>query len=99
MADYRLSEEQIASYRSDGYLMIPNYFPQADMELLLQIARADQALADNASDHPTPMATSVGSRCAPIYPRAPTAATCATEQSSSRWSSFWAARCTTTTTR
>ena len=52
MADYRLSAEQIASYRSDGYLMIPDYFPLADMELLLQIARADQALADNASDHP-----------------------------------------------
>ncbi|MDE2813750.1 MAG: phytanoyl-CoA dioxygenase family protein [Gemmatimonadota bacterium] len=52
MADYRLGEEQIASYRSDGYLIIPDYFPPADMELLLQIARADQALADNASDHP-----------------------------------------------
>ena len=52
MADYRLSKEQIASYRSDGYLMIPDYFPLADMELLLQIALADQALADNASDHP-----------------------------------------------
>ena len=52
MADYRLSAEQIASYRSDGYLLIPDYFPLADMELLLQIARADQALADNASDHP-----------------------------------------------
>ena len=47
-----LSPAQIEQYREDGYLMVAGYFPQVDMDRLLAVARADQALADNASDHP-----------------------------------------------
>ena len=47
-----LSPAQIEQYREDGYLMVAGYFPQVDMDRLLAVARADQALADNASAHP-----------------------------------------------
>ena len=45
-----LTLAQIEQYHEDGYLIIEDYFPLEDMERLLQVARADQALADNAAD-------------------------------------------------
>ena len=45
-----LTRAQIERYNEDGYLIIEDCFPLEDMERLLQVARADQALADNAAD-------------------------------------------------
>ena len=45
-----LTLAQIEQYHEDGYLIIEDCFPLEDMERLLQVARADQALADNAAD-------------------------------------------------
>jgi ectoine hydroxylase-related dioxygenase (phytanoyl-CoA dioxygenase family) len=50
MSKYRLTKKQVAQYQQDGLLMLEDYFPSQDMELLLRIARADQALAANAAD-------------------------------------------------
>lgn len=46
-----LSPAQIEQYREDGYLIVESYFSGEDMDRLLAVARADKALADNASDH------------------------------------------------
>ena len=45
-----LSSAQIEQYREDGYLMVQGHFPREDMDRLLAVARADQALAANAND-------------------------------------------------
>ena len=45
-----LSTAQIEQYHEDGYLMIPEHFSSEDMDQLLAVARADQALAANAND-------------------------------------------------
>ncbi|MCC7262678.1 MAG: phytanoyl-CoA dioxygenase family protein [Candidatus Latescibacteria bacterium] len=45
-----LSAEQLRQFDQDGYLILEDYFPRADMELLSRIARADQQLAAIAVD-------------------------------------------------
>ena len=50
MNDYKLSEEQLAAYERDGFLILPGYFARADMDEMLEIARADRALMENAND-------------------------------------------------
>ncbi|MCC7085075.1 MAG: phytanoyl-CoA dioxygenase family protein [Pirellulales bacterium] len=40
-----LYESQVAQFHSDGYLVIENLFDPAEMDLLLKIAKADQAMA------------------------------------------------------
>jgi ectoine hydroxylase len=50
MTDYALSAAHVAQYWEDGFLMLPSFFSQPDMDLMLAIARADQALQANAND-------------------------------------------------
>ena len=50
MNDYKFSEEQLAAYERDGFLILPGYFARADMDEMLEIARADRALMENAND-------------------------------------------------
>ena len=50
MTGWTLSDAQVADFCRDGYLMIPEYFPPADMALLLDVARADRELASGARD-------------------------------------------------
>ena len=45
-----LKSDQVEQYNADGYLVVEDYFPLQEMERLLQVARADQALAANAAD-------------------------------------------------
>jgi ectoine hydroxylase-related dioxygenase (phytanoyl-CoA dioxygenase family) len=45
-----LNQAQVEQYHEDGFLMLEGYFSQEDMDLLLKVARADQALAENAND-------------------------------------------------
>ena len=45
-----LRASQIEQYREDGYLMVQGHFSHEDMDRLLAVARADQALAANAND-------------------------------------------------
>ncbi|MFT5086801.1 MAG: ectoine hydroxylase [Planctomycetota bacterium] len=50
MDNYTLSEEQVAAYERDGFLILPEYFARADMDKMLEIARADRVLMENAND-------------------------------------------------
>ena len=50
MPDYALSAAQVAQYEEEGFLLLPDFFPRQDMDQMLAIARADQALQDNAND-------------------------------------------------
>ncbi len=50
MTDYALSAAQVAQYWDDGFLLLPAFFPREDMDLMLEIARADRALQENAND-------------------------------------------------
>ncbi|MBT7598899.1 MAG: ectoine hydroxylase, partial [Gemmatimonadetes bacterium] len=37
----KLTAEQVEQYLREGYLFLPDYFPSADMEQLLRVARDD----------------------------------------------------------
>jgi ectoine hydroxylase len=43
-----LNAEQIAQYQRDGYLVIEDYFTRDEMDLLLEITRADREFVDGA---------------------------------------------------
>lgn len=46
----RLSSQQVAQYRTDGYLMLKNFFSQAEIEKLYSTALEDDAMRKNALD-------------------------------------------------
>lgn len=46
----RLNQEQLDQYKCDGFLFIENYFSEAEMDLLLKVARADKKLVEEAND-------------------------------------------------
>jgi len=48
MQPFTLTPAQQQSWESDGYLMVPNLFDAEEMELLLNIGRADKHLQENA---------------------------------------------------
>lgn len=50
MDSFTLSRAQEQQYHQDGYVLIPNLFDTEEIELLGGIARADKALAENATD-------------------------------------------------
>src|SRR5262245_11529408 len=43
-----LNQEQIAQFDRDGYLLIEKLFDREEMDLLMQVARADQQIFRNA---------------------------------------------------
>ena len=45
-----LNPSQIGQFHADAYLILLEYFPRKKMDLLLAVARADQALEKNAKD-------------------------------------------------
>ncbi len=47
---HTLSAQQVEQFRQEGYLMLADYLPAADMQQLLQVARDDDALASIAND-------------------------------------------------
>jgi ectoine hydroxylase-related dioxygenase (phytanoyl-CoA dioxygenase family) len=46
----KLNQEQIAQFDRDGYLMVKELFDVEEMNLLMQIAKADQQIAQNAQE-------------------------------------------------
>lgn len=48
--EFKVSEAQVALFQAQGYLLVPGLFSAGEVELLLRIARADQALASEAWD-------------------------------------------------
>ncbi|HJP29379.1 MAG TPA: phytanoyl-CoA dioxygenase family protein [Candidatus Latescibacteria bacterium] len=50
MSHAALSAEQVAAFHRDGYLMLRDHFPVADMERMLRVARTDQELSAGAAD-------------------------------------------------
>ena len=42
MNRFQVTDDQIAQFQQDGYLMVPRLFDAEEMELLLKIGRADQ---------------------------------------------------------
>lgn len=50
MGTHQLNPEQIRQFDQDGYLILQDYFPREDLELLSRIAHADQQLAAIAVD-------------------------------------------------
>jgi ectoine hydroxylase len=50
MTEMVLTDEQIASYHADGYVILPDFFSPELMELLLRIARSDQRMLAGAAD-------------------------------------------------
>jgi ectoine hydroxylase-related dioxygenase (phytanoyl-CoA dioxygenase family) len=48
MPSFVVSDAQVAQFKQDGYLFVENLFDQEEMDLLLKIAKADQALAKDA---------------------------------------------------
>ena len=45
-----LSPADIAAFERDGYLLVADYFPLADMDQLLRVARGDHELSKGATD-------------------------------------------------
>jgi hypothetical protein len=45
MKTFQASEAQVRQFQRDGYLMVPGLFDAEEMDLLLKIGKADQALA------------------------------------------------------
>ena len=50
MNQWTLSPQQLEQFNCDGYLMLADYFPRPDIDMLLEVARADGQLAANAAD-------------------------------------------------
>ncbi len=50
MPQFRLNPEQIASYHQDGYLVIPNFLSQPEVDKLYGIATGDSTLQKHAFD-------------------------------------------------
>ena len=50
MAEQALTADQVAQFDRDGFLLVEGHFAAADMEVLMETARADGALADIAAD-------------------------------------------------
>ncbi|NKB66438.1 MAG: phytanoyl-CoA dioxygenase family protein [Candidatus Latescibacteria bacterium] len=50
MDNWTLTGQQVEQFAADGYLMLEDYFPRGDIDLLLKVARADQKLAAGAAD-------------------------------------------------
>jgi ectoine hydroxylase len=50
MNTHPLSEEQVARFQEDGYLLVPQLFDAEEVELLRQIAKADQQLLKEAGE-------------------------------------------------
>jgi len=48
MKTFRIDEEQFARYNADGWLMVDSLFDEEEMELLLQVGKADRELARDA---------------------------------------------------
>jgi len=46
----KLNQEQIAQFDRDGYLMVKELFDVEEMNLLMQIAKADEQIAQNAQE-------------------------------------------------
>ena len=44
-----LNKDQVAQWNEDGYLMIPGLFSREEVDLLLKIAKSDQAMLANAT--------------------------------------------------
>ncbi|MCE7907399.1 MAG: phytanoyl-CoA dioxygenase family protein [Candidatus Omnitrophica bacterium COP1] len=47
---FKVSDTQIAGFQKEGFLMVPGLFSPEEVELLLKIARADQAMASESWD-------------------------------------------------
>ena len=50
MSEYMLNSEQVRAYNEDGFLMLPSFFPDEEMHQMLEIARADRDLMEEAND-------------------------------------------------
>jgi len=49
-AEHPITDDDVARFEADGYLYLPRLFDGEEMELLLNIARADSRLGEDASD-------------------------------------------------
>lgn len=49
MVPFQLTDEQVTSFHHDGYLLVEELFDAEEMDLLLGIGKADQALARDAT--------------------------------------------------
>jgi ectoine hydroxylase len=50
MPRFEITDDQLAAYERDGYLIVPGLFDETEMQLLLDIAKSDQELSQGASD-------------------------------------------------
>jgi len=50
MARFEFTDAQVAQFHEDGYLVVPGFLDAAETDLLLRVAKGDQALADGAAD-------------------------------------------------
>jgi ectoine hydroxylase-related dioxygenase (phytanoyl-CoA dioxygenase family) len=48
--DYRLTTEQITSYKRDGYLIVPGFFSPGEIEKLYRVAVEDTVMSNNSYD-------------------------------------------------
>ncbi|MBW3624421.1 MAG: phytanoyl-CoA dioxygenase family protein [Armatimonadetes bacterium] len=48
MRAFQLTDQQVAQFNEDGYLMVPGLFDSEEMDLLYKIGKADQGLSDLA---------------------------------------------------
>ncbi|MCA9264623.1 MAG: phytanoyl-CoA dioxygenase family protein [Planctomycetales bacterium] len=50
MVSFQLTPEQEQTFHREGYLLVPELFDASETQLLREIALADKAMADNATD-------------------------------------------------
>ena len=47
---HTLTAQEVASYHTDGYVIVPNFFSRAEIDKLYQVAIGDKVMRDNAVD-------------------------------------------------